>query len=338
MVEERWSVVSEMNCLWFSKNLFYLASVIVFALGSVTEAQPQKKVPRIGFLAANRTPRTEAFRQGLRDLGYFEDKNIVVEYRFAEGSLYRLPALAGELVRLDVEAIVTAGAAATRPAKAATITIPIVMANDNDPVGSGFVASLARPGGNITGLANLSPEISGKQLELLTEINPRISKLAILGELKNPGNAQSLKGMEQAAKLFRVQVESFDVRSATDIASGFHAVNTARADAMLVLGGPLMTAQRAAVTELALKNRLPAIYPQSDYIDAGGLLFYGVSVNDLFRRAAIYVDKILKGAKPSDLPVEQPTKFELLINLAAAKQLGLTIPPIVLARADRVIK
>ena len=212
------------------------------------------------------------------------------------------------------------------------------MANDNEPVGSGFVASLARPGGNITGLSNLSPEISGKQLELLTEILPRLSRLAILGELKNPGNSQALKGMEDAAKVFRVQLESFDVRSAADIASGFHGANTARADAILVLGGPLTTAQQASITELAVKNHLPAIYPQSDYIDAGGLMFYGVSVNDLFRRAATYVDKILKGAKPADLPVEQPHKFDLVINLKAAKQIGLTIPPNVLARADRVIR
>jgi len=315
--------------------------ILGFALSAMllsAEAQPQKKVHRIGFLAANRTQRTEAFRKGLRELGYVEDKNIIVEYRFAEGALNRLPTLADELVRLHVEVIVTAGAAATRPAKGATVTIPIVMANDNDPVGSGFVASLARPGGNITGLSNLSPEISGKQLELLTEILPRLSRLAILGELKNSGNTQALKGMEDAAKVFRVQLESFDVRSTADIASGFQAANTARADAILVLGGPLTTAQRAAITELAVKNRLPAIYPQSDYIDAGGLMFYGVSVNDLFRRAAIYVDKILNGAKPADLPVEQPTKFELVINLKTAKQIGLTIPPNVLARADRVIR
>ena len=214
----------------------------------------------------------------------------------------------------------------------------VCMANDNDPVGSGFVVSLARPGGNITGLSNLSPEISGKQLELLKEIIPKVSRVAVLGELNNPGNAQSFKDMEHAAKVFKVQLESLDVRSAADIASGFNTANKARADAMLVLGGPVTTSERKSIAELAAKNRMPAIYPQSDYMDVGGLLFYGVSVNDLFRRAAIYVDKILKGAKPADLPVERPTKFELVINLNTAKQLGLAIPPNVLARADRVIR
>ena len=311
---------------------------LLFAFCLPAEAQTAKKVPRIGFLGANRTPRTEAFRQGLREIGYVEDKTIIIEYRFAERDLDRLPSLAVELVHLNVEVIVTAGAAATRPAKEATVTIPIVMANDNDPVGSGFVASLAHPGGNITGLSNLSPEISGKQLELLKEIIPKVSRVAVLGELNNPGNAQSFKDMEHAAKVFKVQLESLDVRSAADIASGFNTANKARADAMLVLGGPVTTSERKSIAELAAKNRMPAIYPQSDYMDAGGLMFYGVSVNDLFRRAAIYVDKILKGAKPADLPVERPTKFELVINLNTAKQLGLAIPPNVLARADRVIR
>ena len=318
--------------------VYLILSIATVLRAASAEAQPAKKMPRIGFLATNRTPRTEAFRQGLRDLGYIEDKNILIEYRFAEGAPARLPLLAGELVHLNVEVIVTAGAAATRPAKEATVTIPIVMANDNDPVGAGFVASLARPGGNITGLSNLSPQISGKQLELLQEIIPKLSRVGVLGELNNPGNAQSFKDLEQAAKVSKVQLESLDVRSAADIASGFNAANKARAGAILVLGGPVTTAQRGSITELAAKNRIPAIYPQSDYMDVGGLVFYGVSVNDLFRRAAIYVDKILKGAKPADLPVERPAKFELVINLNTAKQLGLVIPPNVLARADRVIR
>jgi putative ABC transport system substrate-binding protein len=237
-----------------------------------------------------------------------------------------------------VEVIVTAGAAATRPAKEATVTIPIVMANDNDPVGSGFVVSLAHPGGNITGISNLSPEISGKQLELLKEIVPRLSRVAVLGELNNPGNAQALRDMELAAGVIRVQLQTLDVRGPNDIATGFQAANKGRADAMLVLGGPVTTSQRGLIAELAAKSRLPAIYPQSDYMDAGGLMFYGVSINDLFRRAATYVDKILKGARPADIPVERPTKFEFIINLKAAKQIGLTIPPNVLVRADKVIK
>ncbi len=312
-----------------------IATVIA---GTSAEAQPSKNAPRIGFLATNRTQRTEAFRQGLRELGYVEQKNIFVEYRFAEGALDRLPGLAAELVRLNVEVIVTAGAAATRPAKQATAAIPIVMANDNDPVGSGFVASLAHPGGNVTGLSNLSPEISGKQLEILQEIIPKLSRVAVLGELRNPGNAQSLKDMEHAAKSSKLQLESFDVRSRADIESGFVAANKARPDAILISGGPPTTSQRKSITELAAQKHIPAIYPQSDYIDAGGLLFYGSSVNDLFRRAATYVDKILKGAKPADLPVERPTKFELVVNLKTAKQIGLNIPPNVLARADRVIR
>jgi putative ABC transport system substrate-binding protein len=320
------------------KVALYALCASLFLLSTSVQAQPQKKIPRIGFLATNRTQRTEAFRQGLSELGYVEKNNILVEYRFAEGALDRLPRLAAELVRLNVEVIVTAGAAATRPAKQATAVIPIVMANDNDPVGSGFVASLARPGGNVTGLSNLSPEISGKQLELLQEIIPKLSRVAVLGELNNPGNAQSLKDMEHAARSSKLQLEPFDVRSGADIESGFVAAEKARADAILVLGGPITTAQRKSIAEIAAQKKIPAIYPQSDYIDAGGLLFYGPSVNDLFRRAATYVDKILKGAKPADLPVERPTKFELVINLKTAKQIGLTIPPNVLARADRVIR
>ena len=320
------------------KVALYALCASLFLLSTSVQAQPQKKIPRIGFLATNRTQRTEAFRQGLSELGYVEKNNILVEYRFAEGALDRLPRLAAELVRLNVEVIVTAGAAATRPAKQATAVIPIVMANDNDPVGSGFVASLARPGGNVTGLSNLSPEISGKQLELLQEIIPKLSRVAVLGELNNPGNAQSLKDMEHAARSSKLQLESFDVRSGGDIESGFVAAEKARADAILVLGGPITTAQRKSIAEIAAQKKIPAIYPQIDYIDAGGLLFYGPSVNDLFRRAATYVDKILKGAKPADLPVERPTKFELVINLKTAKQIGLTIPPNVLARADRVIR
>jgi len=311
---------------------------IFFALCGSAEAQQPTKIPRIGYLGVNRTNRTEAFRQGLRELGYIEQKNIVIEYRFAKGELNRLSELAADLVRLKVDVIVTAGAAATRPAKEATVTIPIVMANDNDPVGSGFVVSLAHPGGNITGISNFSPEISGKQLELLKEIVPRVSRVAVLGELNNPGNAQALRDMELAAGIIRVQLQTLDVRGPNDIATGFQAANKGRADAMLVLGGPVTTSQIGLIAELAAKSHLPAIYPQSDYMDAGGLMFYGVSINDLFRRAATYVDKILKGARPADIPVERPTKFEFIINLKAAKQIGLTIPPNVLVRADKVIR
>jgi putative ABC transport system substrate-binding protein len=324
------------------KQLFpILLIVAVVIVAALAQAQQPTKIPRIGFLAATpsgSSDRTETFRQGLRELGYVEGKNIIIEYRRAEGQFERLPDLAAELVHLKVDVIVASGAASTRRAKEATATIPIVMASDNDPVGSGFVASLGRPGGNITGLSQMAPDLAGKRLELLKEIVPRLSRLVVLGELNNPGNAQSLKETELAAVGFGVHLQVLDVRDPTDIENGFQAASKGHADAVLVLGGPVATSQRGHIAELAVKSRLPAIYPQSDYMDAGGLMFYGPSISDLFRRAATYVDKILKGAKPADLPVEQPTKFELIINLKAAKQIGLTIPPNVLARADKVIR
>jgi putative ABC transport system substrate-binding protein len=326
------------------KNIFRLISVIVMLVscGAIAEAQQPKKVARIGYLAGStpdaQSARIEAFRQGLRELGYVEGKNIVIESRYAEGKLERLPALAAELVRLKVDVILTAGPPATRPAKEATVTIPIVMAQDSDPVGNGFVASLARPGGNITGLATLAPEISGKQLELLKEIVPKLSRVAVLGISTRPGNAQSLRETELAARAFGVKLQYLDVLSSKDIETAFREASKGRAEAVLVLASPVFSSQRTQIVELAVKNRLPAIYPQSEYVEDGGLIFYGASYIDLYRRAATYVDKILKGTKPADLPVEQPTKFELVINLKAAKQIGLTIPQSVLYRADRVIK
>jgi len=282
--------------------------------------------------------RTEAFRQGLRELGYVEGKNIVMEYRYAEGKLDRVPALAAELVRLKVDVIVTAAATPTRAAKGATATIPIVMTNDNDPVGNGFIASLARPGGNITGMATLSPELSGKRLELLREIVPRLSRVAVIGTSTNPGNAQSLRETELAARTFGVRLQYLDVISSNDIETAFRRASERRAEAVLALGGPLLADRRRQIRDLAAKSRLPAIYWRSDIVEAGGLMSYGVYSPDLDRRAAVYVDRILKGAKPADLPVEQLKKFEFIINLKAAKQIGLTIPPNVLVRADKVIK
>jgi putative ABC transport system substrate-binding protein len=303
------------------------------------EAQQPTKVPRIGFLAAISpaaiSARIEAFRQGLNELGYIEGKNIVIEWRSAEAD--RVPGLAAELVRLKVDVIVTAGPLSTRPAEGATKTIPIVMAQDDDPVGNGFVASLARPGGNITGLASLSPELSGKQLELLKEIVPKLSRMAVLGSSTRPGNAQSLRETELAAGAFGVKLQYLDVLGPKDIDTAFREAGIARADAVLMLvatGVP----QRKQVVELAVKSRLPVISGRPELVEAGGLMTYGASLNDLYRRAATYVDKILKGAKPADLPIEQPTKFELVINLKTAKHIGLTIPPHVLARADKVIK
>jgi putative tryptophan/tyrosine transport system substrate-binding protein len=265
-----------------------------------------------------------------------EGKNIVIEWRY--GKLGRDSEVAAELVRLKVDLIVTAGSSATRGAKEATSTIPIVMAQDTDPVGNGFVASLARPGGNITGLATLAPEISGKQLELLKEIVPKLSRVAVLGTSTRPGNAQALRETELAAGTFGVRLQYLDVLSSKDIETAFRTASKGRAEAVLVFGGPVLSSHRTQIADSAANNRLPAIYERAEFMDAGGLMFYGASITEMFRRAATYVDKILKGAKPVDLPVEQPTKFELVINLKAAKQIGLTIPPNVLARADKVIK
>ena len=322
-----------------------LVAVVLLAVAAIAEAQQAKKVPRIGYLTGSspsaRSARIEAFGQGLRELGYVEGKNIVIEYRYAEGKLDRMTELAADLVRLNVEVIVTGGPLVTRAAKEATTTIPIVMTQDADPVGSGFVASLARPGGNITGLSTLSPEINGKRLELLKEIVPKLSRVAVLGTSTRPGTAQELKEVELAAGAFGVKLQYLDVLDPKDIETAFRAASKERVDAVLMLvSGGVVDAHRTTIVELAVKTRLPVIYGTGGraFVEADGLMTYGVNINDLDRRAATYVDKILKGTKPADLPVEQPTKFELVINLKAAKQIGLTIPPNVLARADRVIK
>jgi len=327
------------NIKWL--GLSVIAFVLMVAV-AVAEAQQPARVLRIGFLAVTSpstiSARIEAFRQGLREFGYVEGKNIVIEYRYAEGKLDRLPALAAELMHLKVNIIVTASSTPTRATKEVTTTIPIVMANDTDPVDNGFVASLARPGGNITGLTSLAPELSGKRVELLKEIIPKLSRVAVMGTSTNPGNARALKETELAAGAFGVKLQYLDVLSPKDVETAFRAATKGRADAVLLLGSPFFLSHRTQVADLAVNSRLPAISNLTEFVEAGGLITYGVSQHDLFRRAATYVDKILKGAKPANLPVEQPTKFELVINLKAAKQIGLTIPPNVLARADRVIK
>jgi putative ABC transport system substrate-binding protein len=290
---------------------------MLLTLCSTVAAQKSARIPRIGHLnvpAPTDVPeRYQAFREGLRELGYIDGKNIVIEYRYAEGKLDRLPFLAAELVRLGVDVIVTGGPTPTRAAKKATNTIPIVMAFDSDPVGNGFVSSLARPGGNITGLSNVAPEISGKRLELLKEIVPNLSRVAVLGMSNNPGNSLSLKETELAAQALGLRVKYLDVRNSKVI-------------------------KRKLIVTLAAKARLPTIYFESRFVREGGLVSYGASLPDLDRRSAAYVDKILRGAKPADLPVEQPTKFEFVINLNAAKQIGLAVSPNVLARADAVIR
>jgi putative ABC transport system substrate-binding protein len=322
-------------------RIFAIVATFVFRAVD-TRAQQPGKVPRIGFLAANSpsssAARVEAFRQGLHQLGYVEGNNIMIEFRYAGGQLDRLPALATELVRLKVNVIVTSGPAPTRPAKEATDTIPIVMAWDIDPVGSGFVSSLAHPGSNITGFSVLAPEISGKRLELLKETIPKLSRVAVFGSAVEPGNSQSLRETERAAKALEVDLQYREVGGAKEIEVAFQQAIKKRAEALLVLATAVNFSQRTQIASFALKSRIPAIYGSSEYADAGGLMTYGVNFVDLFRRAATYVDKILKGAKPAELPVEQPTKFEFVINLKAAKQIGLTIPPNVLARADRVIR
>ena len=300
------------------------------------------KIPRIGYLAANSraatSARAEAFRQGLRELGYVEGKNLAIEHRYADGNPDRLPALAAELVRLKVDIIVSGGPSSTHAAREATVTIPIVMAQHPDPVGSGFVASLAQPGGNITGLSNLAPELSGKRLELMKEIVPKLSRVAIVGTSTAPGYGQMLKELELAARALKVQLQYLDVLEPKDIETTFRAASNQRAEAALTLNSPVFNSHRTRFVELAVKHRLPTMYDRAEFVEDGGLMTYGVSFNDLDRRAATYVDKILKGRKPADLPVEQPIKFEFIVNLKAAKQIELTIPPNVLARADRVIR
>jgi putative ABC transport system substrate-binding protein len=315
---------------------------MLFALCVPAQAQQPKKNVRIGFLGATsptvEAARIEAFRKGLRELGYVEGNNIAIEWRWAEGKAARLPGLAAELVRLNMDVIVTGGSTSTGAAKEVTTTIPIVAAQVNDPVGSGVVASLARPGGNITGLATLVPEISGKRLEMLKEVIPKLSRVVVFGDSTAPGNAQQLREVELTTGALKVKLQFLDVLDANDIEAAFRAASKGHAEGVMVLSASVFVSRRTQVLDLAQKSRLPAIYYRPNFVEAGGLMSYGVNDTDLYRRAATYVDKILKGAKPADLPVEQPTKFELVINLKAAKQIGLTIPPNVLARADRVIR
>ncbi len=315
---------------------------VLFALCQSAAAQQPKKVPRIGLLSYNsaslQAPRVRAFREGLRDAGYIEGQNIKIESRYADGKPDRLPALAAELVDLKVDVIVTLGNDATRPAKEATSAIPIVMTQDNDPVAAGFVASLARPGGNITGLTTLAPELSGKRLELLKEVVPKLALVVLLRDPTSSGAAMNLKETEAAAQSLHVKLQSLEVSKPEDFDGAFQKITQGRAGALMNLGTPLFNRYRKRIVDFAAKRKLPAIYHRREFVDDGGLMSYDTSQSDRDRRAAIFVDKILKGAKPADLPVEQPTKFEFIINLKAAKQIGLTIPPNVLARADRVIK
>ena len=307
---------------------------------SLARAQQPAKIFRIGILipasASFFSARVDAFRQRLRELGYVEGKNIVIEYRYAEGKLERLPDLAAELVRLKVDVIVTAGSA-NSAAKKASATIPIVFANDTDPVGRGLVSSLARPGGNITGLSVMTPDLDGKRLELLKEAFPKVARVAFLWVPAERGNLPLIE-MEAAAKALGLKLLSLEVRSLDDFDSAFARAKRDGAQALITFPTALINTHQRQVLDFAAKNRLPAIYPTSEFVEAGGLMSYAPNYTDLFRRAADFVDKILKGTKPAEIPVEQPMKFEFIISLIAAKQIGVTIPPNVLVRADRVIR
>ena len=330
VVSRQWSIVN------------VALSAMLFALCSSVDAQSSKKLARIGYVDAGSLAttghRAKAFVQGLRDLGYVERENLVIEYRWAEGKLENLPALVKDIVRLRVDVIVSSATPAIRFAKEQTSSMPIVMAGVTDPVGNGFVASLARPGKNITGLTHVAPDLTGKRLELLKEVVPGLLRVAVLWNPNQPGQQAAFKDMQAAARALKVTVISTEARNRDEIEKVLSGVRKEQPHALLELPDPVVFINRQLIAGFAAKHKLPAMYSFSEYVDAGGLISYGTSFPNLFYRAAIYVDKILKGAKPADLPVEQPTKFELIVNLKAAKQIGLTIPPNILARADRVIR
>jgi putative ABC transport system substrate-binding protein len=325
------------------KIIFAIALCAVLLARCVSaEAQQQKNVPRIGFLsvgsAASMSERVNAFRRGLHEQGYTEGQNILVEYRYAEDKLDRLRKFAEELARLKVNVIVTGGPLATRPAKEAAGTIPIVLAYESDPVRTGLIASLARPGGNITGLTTNAEELNGKRFELLKETIPELSRVAVLRNPGMLGTADALKDAELAAQSLGLKIQALEIRGPNDLDGIFQAAKKSGARALMTIGDPVTFTHRKRVADLAIKNRLATIHGQIPFAEAGGLMVYGPNDADMYRRAATFVDKILKGAEPADLPVERPVKFDFVINLKTAKQIDLTIPPNVLARADRVIR
>jgi putative tryptophan/tyrosine transport system substrate-binding protein len=325
-------------------NLIWLLVTFFLTTISLAEAQQPGKIPRIGYVSTtgdpnNPGPNVETFKRKLRDLGYVEGNNILIEYRYIEGKMDRTPGLVAELLQLKVDVVVVGGLTPVRIAKQATMTIPIVMVTTQDPVATGLIDSLARPGGNLTGLTSLARDLSGKRLELLKETVPKMSRLAVLWNADEEGAAIALKEYEAAALSLKIQLQSLGIRAPNpDLDGAFQAGVKGRATALITITGSLLSGKAKPIVDLAIKNRLPSMYESPRYVHAGGLMSYSASETDSFSRAAIYVDKILKGAKPTDLPVEQPTKFEMVINLNTAKQIGLTIPPNVLARADKVIK
>jgi putative ABC transport system substrate-binding protein len=317
---------------------------MLFVLCFPVQAQQPKKVPRIGYVSGSGSPSNpatseKAFRQKLRDLGYVDGKNILFESRYAEGKRDRIPSLVAELVQLKVDVVVSGSLTAIQAAKQATKTIPVVMVTNADPVAAGLVDSFARPGGNITGLTRLTRDLGGKRLELLKESLPGISRVGILWDANAPGPVIGFKEYETAARALKVQLQSLELRGPNpDLEGAFQAATNGRTNALVTIRNPVLARHTKRIADLAIKNRLASMYEASDWVEAGGLVSYAANDAENYRRLATYVDKILKGAKPTDLPVEQPTKFELLINLKAAKQIGLTIPPNVLARADKVIR
>jgi putative ABC transport system substrate-binding protein len=330
---------SKIQNLKWGRILAIIVSLVAWV--GMAEAQQPGKIYRIGYISPGSAKGRfeEVFRQGLRGLGYIEGQNIVIEWRFAEGKLDPLPGLAAELVRLKVDAIVVVGTQGTLAAKKATQTIPIIFAIADNPVESGVVASLARPGGNLTGVTDIAGELGGKRIELLKETISKVSRVAVLVWIPDgPGNAAERSEIESAARTLGVQVQPVEIRGANDLESGFSAMTRAGANAFMGLTDTRFGGNRKQIVALSAKNHLPAIYPERLFVEDGGLMSYGTNRAEWRRRVASYVDRILKGAKPADLPVEQPTKFELVINLKTAKQIGVTIPPNVLARADKVIK
>jgi len=326
-------------------SILLVVAVAVVVVAAIAQAQQPKKIPRIGYLsptdAARESTRAEVIRLALRELGYIEEQNIAIEYRYTEGKTNRLPELAAELVRLKVEIIVAAGGISViRSAMNATKAIPIVMVGQgSDPVEAGLVESLARPGGNVTGLTSLSRELGGKRLELLKEAVPKVARVAVLYDPANPPSIIEVKEvLPVAARALGLALQPWEVRGTDDFDRVFAALNKQRPDGLYVSSGPLINVNQKRIVGLALKSRLPSMYYSREAVDAGGLMYYGADLADSYRRVATYIDKILKGAKPADLPVEQPTKFELVINLKTAKQIGLTVPQKVLARADKVIR
>jgi len=327
------------------KKLFRLFLIVAFlGAGSVAQAQQAGKIPRIGYVAAGGDPNNpgslvEAFRQGLRELGHIEGKNILVEFRYGEGNRELVLSLVTELVQLKVDVLVVTSLTSIRAAKQATKTIPTVMVTVQDPVETGIVESLAHPGGNITGVTTLARELSGKRLELLKEVVPRMSRAGVLWDANAPGTIIGFKEYETAARALKIQLQSLEVRGPSpDLAGAFQTAAKGRVSAVITIGNPLLGRYQNQIAELAIKHRKPSMCERSDYVDAGCLVSYAANIHDQYRRAATYVDKILKGRTPADLPVEQPIKFELVINLKTAKQIGVTIPQWTLMKADKVIR